>query len=62
MDAFSVVKFAPDTAPKDPDQVPDVIVPTVDKLGMDVIELCVPPVTDAAVPVVFWFSVGTSAA
>jgi hypothetical protein len=27
-DAFSVVRFAPDTAPNEPDQVPDVIVPT----------------------------------
>lgn len=61
-DAFRVVKFAPLTAPKEPDQVPEVIVPTVAKLGIDVIEFCVADVTDAAVPVVFWLSVGMSAA
>jgi hypothetical protein len=57
-----LVKLAPETAPKEPDHVPEVTVPVVAKFGMDVIELCVAPVTDAAVPVVFWFSVGTSAA
>ena len=61
-DALSVVKLAPETAPNEPDQVPDVIVPTVAKLGIDVIEFCVAPVTDTAVPVVFWFNVGISAA
>jgi hypothetical protein len=33
LDAFKVVKLAPETAPKEPDQVPEVIVPTEVKLA-----------------------------
>lgn len=60
--AVRLVKLAPDTAPNDADQVPEVIVPTVAKLDNDVNDVLLEAVMLAAVPVVFWFSVGTSAA
>ncbi len=47
-DAFSVVKFAPDTAPKEPDHVPLVTVPTVVKLDVITPEANVVPVSALA--------------
>ena len=47
------VKLAPETAPKDPDQVPDVTVPTVFKFAKDVNDVLLDAVILAAVPVVF---------
>ena len=51
--AVKLVKFAPDTAPKEPDQVPLVIVPTVAKLDKEVNVVLLDAVILAAVPVVF---------
>jgi hypothetical protein len=48
-EAFKVVKFAPLTAPKDPDQVPEVIVPTVARLTAEVMLGCAAVVTVPAV-------------
>jgi hypothetical protein len=48
-EAFKLVKFAPLTAPKDPDQVPEVIVPTVAKLAAEVMLGCAAVVTVPAV-------------
>ena len=60
--AVRLVRLAPDTAPNDADQVPDVIVPTVAKLDSEVSVVLLDAVMLAAVPVVFWLSVGMSAA
>lgn len=60
--AVRLVRFAPDTAPNDPDQVPEVMVPTVAKLASEVRVVLLDAVMFAAVPVVFWLRVGMSAA
>ena len=46
--AVNPVKLAPDTAPNDPDQVPDVIVPTVVKEELVTLEDNVDPVKNPA--------------
>lgn len=46
--AFNVVKFAPDTAPNEPDQVPEVIVPTEVRDEKMTFEARVVPVNDPA--------------
>lgn len=51
--AVRLVRLAPDTAPNEPDQVPDVIVPTVAKLASEVSVVLLDAVMLAAVPVVF---------
>jgi hypothetical protein len=40
-EAFSEVRLAPETAPKEPLHVPEVIVPTVSRNGIEVIKFCV---------------------
>ena len=46
--AVSEVRLAPETAPKSPLQVPEVMVPVVTRLESVVMDACVAPVTVAA--------------
>ena len=51
MPAVNDVKFAPETAPKEPDHVPDVTVPTDVKLDVTTVEFKIVPVSVPAAAV-----------